>query len=307
MPKNNDIKKVLVIGSGPIVIGQAAEFDYAGVQACRALKEEGINVVLVNSNPATIMTDEHIADKVYIEPLTIEAFEYIINKERPDGLIASLGGQTGLNLAVSLYEKGILDKYGVKLLGTKIDAIKNAEDRELFKELMIEIGEPIPASKTVSTLAEALDFAREIGFPLIIRPAFTLGGSGGGIASNQQEFEDIVHSGLLRSPISQVLIEKSIAGYKEIEYEVMRDANDTAIAICNMENIDPIGIHTGDSFVVAPSQTLTNKEYQMLRTSALKIIRALKIEGGCNVQFALDTKSNQYYVIEVNPNSEVAF
>ena len=301
MPKNNDIKKVLVIGSGPIVIGQAAEFDYAGVQACRALKEEGINVVLVNSNPATIMTDEHIADKVYIEPLTIEAFEYIINKERPDGLIASLGGQTGLNLAVSLYEKGILDRYGVKLLGTKIDAIKNAEDRELFKELMIEIGEPIPASRTVSTLAEALDFAKEIGFPLIIRPAFTLGGSGGGIASNQQEFEDIVHSGLLRSPISQVLIEKSIAGYKEIEYEVMRDANDTAIAICNMENIDPIGIHTGDSFVVAPSQTLTNKEYQMLRTSALKIIRALKIEGGCNVQYALDTKSNQYYVIEVNP------
>ena len=301
MPKNNDIKKVLVIGSGPIVIGQAAEFDYAGVQACRALKEEGITVVLVNSNPATIMTDDNIADKVYIEPLTIDAFEYIIEKERPDGLIASLGGQTGLNLAVNLYECGLLDKYNVKLLGTKIEAIKNAEDRELFKELMIKIGEPVPESQTVSTMKEAQIFADKIGFPLIIRPAFTLGGSGGGIASNQLEFEDIVHSGLLRSPISQVLIEKSIAGYKEIEYEVMRDANDTSIAICNMENIDPIGIHTGDSFVVAPTQTLTNKEAQMLRTSALKIIRALKIEGGCNVQYALDTVSNQYYVIEVNP------
>ncbi len=301
MPKNESIKNVLVIGSGPIVIGQAAEFDYAGVQACRALREEGVRVILVNSNPATIMTDENIADKVYIEPLTIEAFEYIINKERPDGLIASLGGQTGLNLAMSLHEKGILRKYNVKLLGTSIDAINNAEDRELFKELMLKIGEPVPESITVSTLEEAKKFADKIGFPLIIRPAFTLGGSGGGIASNPQEFEEIVHSGLLRSPISQVLVEKSIAGYKEIEYEVMRDANDTCIAICNMENIDPIGIHTGDSFVVAPSQTLTNKEYQMLRTSALKIIKALKIEGGCNVQYALDTKSNKYYVIEVNP------
>lgn len=301
MPRNENIKNVLVIGSGPIVIGQAAEFDYAGVQACRALKEEGVRVVLVNSNPATIMTDENIADKVYIEPLTVEAFEYIIKKERPDGMIASLGGQTGLNLAVLLHEKGILDKYNVKLLGTKIDAINNAEDRELFKELMLKIGEPVPESTTVSTLEDAQKFADKIGFPIIIRPAFTLGGSGGGIASNQQEFEEIVHSGLLRSPISQVLVEKSIAGYKEIEYEVMRDANDTCIAICNMENIDPIGIHTGDSFVVAPSQTLTNKEYQMLRTSALKIIKALKIEGGCNVQYALDTKSNQYYVIEVNP------
>lgn len=301
MPKNNDIKTVLVIGSGPIVIGQAAEFDYAGVQACRALKEEGVRVILVNSNPATIMTDENIADKIYIEPLTLEAFEYIINKERPDALIASLGGQTGLNLAMNLHNSGILEKYNVKLLGTKIDAIDNAEDRELFKKLMLEIGEPVPESTTVSTLEEAQKFADKIGFPIIIRPAFTLGGSGGGIATNQKEFEDIVHSGLLRSPISQILVEKSIAGYKEIEYEVMRDANDTCIAICNMENIDPIGIHTGDSFVVAPCQTLTNRESQMLRTSALKIIQALKIEGGCNVQFALDTVSNQYYVIEVNP------
>ena len=301
MPKNNDIKKVLVIGSGPIVIGQAAEFDYAGVQACRALREEGIKVVLVNSNPATIMTDENIADKVYIEPLTIEAIEYIINVERPDGLLAGLGGQTGLNMAVDLHKAGILDKYGVKLLGTTVESIQKAEDRELFKELMLEIGEPIPESITVESLAEAQKFADKIGFPLIIRPAFTLGGSGGGIATNQEEFEEIVHSGLLRSPISQILVERSIAGFKEVEYEVMRDANDTAIAICNMENIDPIGIHTGDSFVVAPTQTLTAKECNMLKSSALKIIRALKIAGGCNVQFALDTSSNQYYVIEVNP------
>lgn len=301
MPKNNEIKKVLVIGSGPIVIGQAAEFDYAGVQACRALKEEGIVVVLVNSNPATIMTDEDIADKVYIEPLRAEILEDIIQKESPDGLIASLGGQTGLNLAVELDAKGILEKYSVKLLGTKIDAIKKAEDRELFKNLMDEIGEPIPESIIASSLEEAKDFVAKIGFPVIIRPAYTLGGSGGGIASNSRELEEIVHSGLLRSPISQVLVEKSIAGYKEIEYEVMRDGNDTCVTICNMENIDPIGIHTGDSFVVAPSQTLTNNEAQMLRSSAIKIIRALKIEGGCNVQYALDTKSNQYYVIEVNP------
>lgn len=301
MPKNLSIKKVLVIGSGPIVIGQAAEFDYAGVQACRALKEEGIEVVLVNSNPATIMTDEHIADKVYIEPLTVDSLEYIIKEERPDGLIASLGGQTGLNLAVALYERGILEKYSLKLLGTKIDAIENAEDREKFKTLMTEIGEPVPESDIVSSLEEAQKFAEKIGFPIIIRPAYTLGGTGGGIATNQKEFEEIVHTGLTLSPISQVLVEKSIAGYKEVEYEVMRDSNDTCITICNMENIDPIGIHTGDSFVVAPTQTLTNKECQMLRSSALKIIRALKIEGGCNVQFALDTVSNQYYVIEVNP------
>lgn len=301
MSKNIEINKVLVIGSGPIVIGQAAEFDYAGVQACRALKEEGIEVVLVNSNPATIMTDENIADKIYIQPLTPEALEYIIRKERPDGLIASLGGQTGLNLAVQLNDTGILDKYNVKVLGTNIDSIKKAEDRELFKNLMQQIGEPIPESEIVSNYDDALKFSQKIGFPIIIRPAYTLGGSGGGIAHNDQEYEEIVHSGLAMSPINQVLVEKSIAGYKEIEYEVMRDSNDTCIIVCNMENIDPIGIHTGDSFVVAPSQTLTNNEYQMLRSSALKIIRALKIEGGCNVQYALDTVSNQYYVIEVNP------
>lgn len=299
--KNNNITKVLVIGSGPIVIGQAAEFDYAGVQACRALKEEGINVILVNSNPATIMTDENIADKVYIEPLTVEAIEYIIKEERPQGLIASLGGQTGLNLAVELNDAGILEKYNLKVLGTNIESIKKAEDRELFKELMQEISEPIPNSRTVSNYEDALQFAQEIGFPIIIRPAYTLGGSGGGIAQTEKEYEEIVHSGLAMSPINQVLVEKSIAGFKEIEYEVMRDSNDTCIIVCNMENIDPIGIHTGDSFVVAPSQTLTNNEYQMLRSSALKIIRALGIEGGCNVQYALDTVSNQYYVIEVNP------
>lgn len=301
MPKNNQIKKVLVIGSGPIVIGQAAEFDYAGVQACRALKEEGIEVILVNSNPATIMTDENIADKVYIQPLTTEALEYIIRKERPDGLIASLGGQTGLNLAVQLNDTGILEKYDIKVLGTNIDSIKKAEDRELFKNLMQKIEEPIPQSEIVSNYEDALKFCEKIGFPIIIRPAYTLGGSGGGIAHNEIEYEEIVHSGLAMSPINQVLVEKSIAGYKEVEYEVMRDGNDTCIIVCNMENIDPIGIHTGDSFVVAPSQTLTNNEYQMLRSSALKIIRALEIEGGCNVQYALDTVSNQYYVIEVNP------
>ena len=301
MPLNKNIKKVLVIGSGPIVIGQAAEFDYAGVQACRTLKEENIEVVLVNSNPATIMTDENIADKVYIEPLTVESLAHIIEKEKPNGLIATLGGQTGLNLAVSLYEEGILEKYNVELLGTRIESIKKAEDRELFKNLMLEIGEPIPESDIVSSLEDAKKFAQKIGFPIIVRPAYTLGGTGGGIANNYSEYEDIVHTGLSLSPISQVLVEKSIAGYKEIEYEVIRDANNTSIAICNMENIDPIGIHTGDSFVVAPTQTLTSKECQMMRGAALKIIKALKIEGGCNVQFALDTVSNQYYVIEVNP------
>ncbi len=299
--KNKTINKVLVIGSGPIVIGQAAEFDYAGVQACCALKEEGIEVILVNSNPATIMTDEDIADKIYLQPLTVEALTYIIKKERPDGLIASLGGQTGLNLAVSLNDTGVLAKYEVKVLGTNIDSIKKAEDRELFKNLMQKIGEPIPQSEIVSSYEEAVKFSQKIGFPIIIRPAYTLGGSGGGIAHNEQEYEEFVHSGLAMSPINQVLVEKSIAGYKEIEYEVMRDSNDTCIIVCNMENIDPIGIHTGDSIVVAPSQTLTNNEYQMLRSSALKIIRALEIEGGCNVQYALDTISNQYYVIEVNP------
>jgi carbamoyl-phosphate synthase large subunit len=301
MPKNIQLKKVLVIGSGPIIIGQAAEFDYAGVQACRVLKKEGIEVILVNSNPATIMTDENIADKVYIQPLTVDALKYIIKKERPDGLIATLGGQTGLNLAVQLNNAGILNKYKVNVLGTNIDSIKKAEDRELFKNLMQQIEEPVPDSEIVSSYEDALKFAEKIGYPIIIRPAYTLGGSGGGIAQNEKEYEEIVHSGLMMSPINQVLVEKSIAGYKEVEYEVMRDGNDTCIIVCNMENIDPIGIHTGDSFVVAPSQTLTNNEYQMLRSSALKIIRALKIEGGCNVQYALDTVSNQYYVIEVNP------
>jgi len=301
MPKNNDIKKVLVIGSGPIVIGQAAEFDYAGVQACRALKEEGIEVVLINSNPATIMTDEDVADKVYIEPLNTETIERILKKERPQGLLAALGGQTGLNLAVELHEKGILEKYKLKVLGTDINSIKLAEDRELFRDLMNKIGEPIPKSAIVSDYEAAKKFADEIGFPIIIRPAYTLGGSGGGIAKDEAEYEEIVFSGIAQSPINQVLVEKSIAGFKEVEYEVMRDSNDTCIIICNMENIDPIGIHTGDSFVVAPSQTLTGKECAMLRNSAIKIIKALKIEGGCNVQYALDTHSNQYYVIEVNP------
>lgn len=301
MAKDKNIKKVMVIGSGPIVIGQAAEFDYAGVQACRALKEENIKVVLVNSNPATIMTDENIADKVYIEPLEIHMLEDIIQKERPDGLIASLGGQTGLNLAMELYKEGILDRYNLKLLGTNIESINKAEDREQFKNLMNEINEPVPESEIVSNYEDAMKFAKRIGFPIIIRPAFTLGGSGGGIAKNEEEYDQYVTTGLQQSPINQILVEKSIAGFKEVEYEVMRDSNDTCITICNMENIDPIGIHTGDSYVVAPSQTLTNNEYQMLRTSAIKIIRALKIEGGCNVQFALDTKSNQYYVIEVNP------
>ncbi len=299
--KNKALKKILVIGSGPIVIGQAAEFDYAGVQACRALSEEKIEVVLVNSNPATIMTDEKIASKVYIEPLTVECLSEIIKKERPQGLIATLGGQTALNLACELDKTGILKEYDVKILGTDIDSIKKAEDRELFKNLMQEINEPVPESEIVSTYDDALKFKERIGFPIIIRPAFTLGGSGGGIARNEEEYDLIVHTGLAQSPINQVLVEKSIAGFKEIEYEVIRDKNDTCITICNMENIDPIGIHTGDSFVVAPSQTLTNNEFQMLRSSAVKIIRALKIEGGCNVQFALDTVSNQYYVIEVNP------
>ncbi len=299
--KDKTLKKVLVIGSGPIVIGQAAEFDYAGVQACRALKEEGIEIVLVNSNPATIMTDEEIAHKVYIEPLTLDSLSEIIKKEAPQGLIATLGGQTGLNLALELHNAGILKENNVRLLGTDINSIRKAEDRELFKNLMEEIKEPVPESEIVSNYDEALVFKEKIGFPIIIRPAFTLGGAGGGIAHNEEEYDEIVHGGLAQSPINQVLVEKSIAGFKEIEYEVIRDKNDTCIIICNMENIDPIGIHTGDSFVVAPSQTLTNSEFQMLRSSAVKIVRALKIEGACNVQFALDTVSKQYYVIEVNP------
>ncbi len=301
MPLDKTLKKVMVIGSGPIIIGQAAEFDYAGTQACRSLREEGISVILVNSNPATIMTDANMADRVYIEPLTVESVRRIIAKERPDGLLPTLGGQVGLNLAIKLHEAGILDTYKVRLLGTPLEAIKRAEDRQLFKETMQALGQPIPESVIVEKLEEALKFAEKIGYPLIIRPAYTLGGTGGGIANNQQELEEITIRGLTLSPISQVLLEQSVAGYKEIEYEVIRDANNSCITICNMENIDPVGIHTGDSIVVAPSQTLADREYQMLRAASLKIIRALGIEGGCNVQYALDPKSFQYYVIEVNP------
>jgi carbamoyl-phosphate synthase large subunit len=291
----------MVIGSGPIIIGQAAEFDYAGTQACKALREEGLSVVLVNSNPATIMTDVNIADRVYIEPLTVEVVGQIIKKERPDGLLPTLGGQTGLNLAVELAESGVLDEFGVRLLGTSLEAIKRAEDRDLFKKTMNEIGEPVPESTIAASLQDALEFARAIGYPLIVRPAYTLGGTGGGIAENEEQLVEIVVRGLKNSRISQVLLERSVAGWKEIEFEVMRDANDCCITICSMENLDPIGIHTGDSIVVAPSQTLADKEYQLLRSAALRIIRALGVEGGCNVQFALDPKSFEYYVIEVNP------
>ncbi len=301
MPKHNDIKKVMVVGSGPIVIGQAAEFDYAGTQACRSLREEGISVVLVNSNPATIMTDLETADVVYIEPLTVEFLTKIIQKERPDGLLPTLGGQTGLNLAVGLAEAGVLEKYNVKLLGTPLESIQKAEDRELFKALMKDIGEPIPESKICHNLYEAQEFAVKFNFPLIIRPAYTLGGTGGGIAMDERELVEIASRGISASMIHQVLVEQCVSGWKEIEYEVMRDGADNCITVCNMENFDPMGVHTGDSIVVAPSQTLTDKEYQMLRTSALKIIRALGIEGGCNVQYALSPKSFQYYVIEVNP------
>lgn len=291
----------MVIGSGPIVIGQAAEFDYAGTQACASLREEGVSVVLVNSNPATIMTDAETADAVYIEPLTVGFLEQVIAKERPDGLLPSLGGQTGLNLAYQLAEAGILDKYNVELLGTPLTSIKKAEDRDLFKEMMKEIGQPVPESAICETPEEARAFRDKVGYPLIIRPAYTLGGTGGGIAHNDEQLEQFVHSGLDRSLIHQILLERYLVGWKEVEYEVMRDANDTAITICNMENFDPMGVHTGDSIVVAPSQTLSDKEYQMLRTASLEIIRALGIEGGCNVQLSLDPHSSQYYVIEVNP------
>ncbi|WP_302610206.1 carbamoyl-phosphate synthase large subunit [uncultured Mitsuokella sp.] len=301
MPKKANLKKVMVIGSGPIIIGQAAEFDYAGSQACRALKEEGLEVVLVNSNPATIMTDTHIADRVYIEPLTVEFLEEIISKERPDGLLATLGGQAGLNLAVQLSEKGVLEKYNVELLGTPLKAIERAEDRELFKETMQKLGEPIPESTIVEDVPSAVAFANEIGYPVIVRPAYTMGGTGGGIADNEEELVEIVIKGLTYSMIGQVLIERSVAGWKEIEYEVMRDGHDNCITVCNMENFDPVGVHTGDSIVVAPSQTLTDHEYQMLRSASLRIIRELGIEGGCNAQYALDPNSNRYYVIEVNP------
>ncbi|MBQ8545200.1 MAG: carbamoyl-phosphate synthase large subunit [Alistipes sp.] len=301
MPRRTDIKKVMVIGSGPIVIGQAAEFDYAGTQACLALKEEGYEVILVNSNPATIMTDTNIADKVYMEPLTLEYVAKIVRYERPDAIVPGLGGQTGLNLAVQLAKKGILDECHVEILGTSFNSIEEAEDRELFKELCVRIGEPVLPSLVVNTMEDGVKAAEEIGYPVVLRPAFTLGGTGGGFADNEEELREIMRNALVLSPVHQVLVEKSIKGYKEIEFEVMRDKNDTAIAICSMENIDPVGIHTGDSMVIAPAQTLTDKEYQLLRNSALKIIRALKIEGGCNVQFALDPLSFKYYIIEVNP------
>lgn len=301
MPKRTDIKKVLVIGSGPIVIGQAAEFDYAGTQACLALKEEGYEVVLCNSNPATIMTDTSIADKVYMEPLTLEYIAKIVRYERPDAILPGIGGQTGLNLAMQLEKKGILAECRTQLLGTSSESIERAEDREQFKELCQSLGEPVLPSDIAESVEDGLRIAQQIGYPVVLRPAFTLGGTGGGFADDEQECAELLKNALYASPVHQVLVEKSIRGYKEIEYEVIRDANDTAITVCNMENIDPVGIHTGDSIVVCPSQTLTNKEYQMLRDSALKIIRALKIEGGCNVQFALDPYSFQYYLIEVNP------
>ena len=301
MPKRRDIKKILVIGSGPIVIGQAAEFDYSGTQACLALREEGYEVVLCNSNPATIMTDNSIADKVYMEPLTAEFVAKVIRLERPQGILAAMGGQTGLNLAMELKNSGVLEECHTELLGTRSESIERAEDRELFKELCQELGEPVLPSEVACTTEEGLRAAERIGYPVVIRPAFTLGGTGGGFADNENELRSIMKNALSLSPIGQVLIEKSVRGYKEIEYEVMRDGNDTAIVVCNMENLDPVGIHTGDSIVVCPSQTLTDREYQMLRNSALKVIRALKIEGGCNVQFALDPNSFNYYLIEVNP------
>ena len=301
MPKNKDIKKVLVIGSGPIIIGQAAEFDYAGTQACRELRKEGIEVVLINSNPATIMTDKEMADEIYIEPITVKTVEKIIRKEKPDSILPNLGGQTGLNIAMELYERGFLKENNVRLLGTSPEGIKNAEDRQAFKDMMESINEPCIASKVVTDVEDAVEFANKIGLPVIVRPAYTLGGTGGGIAHTEEELREIASSGLYLSRVHQVLIEKCISGWKEIEYEVMRDSKGNCITICNMENIDPVGVHTGDSIVVAPSQTLADKEYQMLRTSAIKIISALKIEGGCNVQFALNPNSFEYAVIEVNP------
>lgn len=301
MPKNPNVKKVMVIGSGPIVIGQAAEFDYAGTQACRSLKEEGIEVVLVNSNPATIMTDRDIADKVYIEPLTTKVLEQIIEKEKPDSILPTLGGQAGLNLGMELEESGFLASHHVKLLGTTAATIRKAEDRQAFKDTMEKIGEPCAASLVVENVEDGVAFTNTIGYPVVLRPAYTLGGSGGGIAHNQLELEEILENGLRLSRVGQVLVERCIAGWKEIEYEVMRDSAGNCITVCNMENIDPVGVHTGDSIVVAPSQTLSDKEYQMLRTSALNIISELNITGGCNVQFALHPTSFEYCVIEVNP------
>src|SRR5260221_9290506 len=303
-------RKVLILGSGPIVIGQAAEFDYAGTQACKALREEGITTVLVNSNPATIMTDEGVADRVYLEPLNVESVERVIARERPDALLPTLGGQTGLNLATELAAAGVLERYHVRLLGASIETIRTAEDREAFKQMLIEIGEPVPVSRVCETLEDAEQFASEVGLPLVVRPAYTLGGTGGGFVTTEAELHAIAQRGLDASPIHQVLIERSLWGWKEIEYEVMRDGADTCITVCNMENLDPMGVHTGASIVVAPSQTLTDKEDQMLRSAALRIIRALRIEGGCNVQFALHPDRSPsadpeavtpYYVIEVNP------
>jgi len=301
MPLNKKLKKILVIGSGPIIIGQAAEFDYAGTQACKAIKEEGIEVILLNSNPATIMTDTDIADRVYMEPITVESVVRILEREKPDGILANLGGQVGLNMALALDKAGILEEKGVPVLGMPLSAIYRAEDREMFKATMEEIGQPVPESDIVHSVEEALQFASGVGYPLIVRPAYTLGGTGGGTAYNDEELTEIVTRGLKSSAIHQALIERSVAGYKEIEFEVMRDHNDNCITICSMENIDPVGIHTGDSMVVAPAQTLTDEEYQMLRSASLKIIRALEIAGGCNIQFALDPLSKKYFVIEVNP------
>ncbi|MFB4162598.1 carbamoyl-phosphate synthase large subunit [Alteribacillus sp. JSM 102045] len=301
MPKRTDIKKILVIGSGPIVIGQAAEFDYAGTQACQALKEEGYEVILVNSNPATIMTDTNMADKVYIEPITLEFVSRVIRKEKPDALLPTLGGQTGLNMAMELYNEGVLEQYDISLLGTELEAIQKAEDREAFRSLMKQLNEPVAESEIIHNLEEAKAFVEKIGYPVIVRPAYTLGGTGGGLVHNEKELHEIISSGLKYSPVHQCLLEKSIAGFKEVEYEVMRDGSGQSIVVCNMENIDPVGIHTGDSIVAAPSQTLSDREYQMLRDSSLKIIRALEIEGGCNVQFALSPHSFEYYIIEVNP------
>lgn len=301
MPKRQDIHKILVIGSGPIIIGQAAEFDYSGTQACLALREEGYEVVLINSNPATIMTDTTIADKVYIEPLTLESVSRIIRQEYPDAILPTLGGQVGLNMALALAKSGLLNELNIELLGTKLESIEQAEDREKFKELCQKLGEPVPPSTTVHTVEEALEFGEKIGYPIIVRPAFTMGGTGGGICHDKEELREIAKNGLELSPVTECLIEKSIAGYKEIEFEVMRDSSDNAMIVCCMENFDPVGIHTGDSIVFAPSQTLSDKEYQILRDCSLKLIRALKIEGGCNVQLALDPNSFAYDVIEVNP------
>ena len=297
MPKRTDIHKIMVIGSGPIIIGQAAEFDYSGTQACMALREEGYEVVLVNSNPATIMTDTEIADRVYIEPLTVESVSRIMRQEFPDALLPTLGGQIGLNLAIALAKTGLLDELGIQLLGTKLAAIDQAEDREKFKQLMQDLNEQVPPSKTVGTVAEALEFAKECGYPVIVRPAFTMGGTGGGLCDNEAQLKEIVANGLDLSPATQCLIEKSIAGFKEIEYEVMRDSANNAMVVCSMENFDPVGIHTGDSIVLAPTQTLSDREYPMLRDCSLKLIRALQMAGGCNVQLALDPTSFDYYVI----------